>query len=261
MKISGEDVIRGWGEIAKYLGVEIRTAQRYERKRDLPVLRAHNAGPKAPVFALRSALDRWRIGSDMSENPPSLGFHLSGAADIALPVLKRIVSMEEMTKLYRRDYFLRFNLKPLRTGIIARVEYRYELCNASEERQPFVQEVTVDDSDHGYVEMMSLSLGAQIIYILRRPPVSQLYVGWAAYRGRQQWINPRGHAKYVCRASWIIQRPVNDIWYNHMILPTIGTTIETHAPATFEMTGSLFDFGLAMKGEHRDIAWRRRTAP
>jgi hypothetical protein len=260
-----DDVISGWGEIAKYLGVGVRTAQRYERTQDLPVRRAHRAGPKAPVFALRSALDRWRLGSQVDAKtsaPETPRLALSAAAELAAPALRRIFAMEEVAKLYRRDYFLRFDLRSSRTGVQARVEYSYELCNGSDERQPFVQEVTVDDSDHGYVESMSLSVGKRSIYTLKKPAISERYIGWVAYRGPQQLIAPSIEGlKYFCRASWVIERAANDIWYNHMILPTIGLKIETHAPSSFEITPSFLESGLVMKGEHRDVAWHRRTAP
>jgi hypothetical protein len=265
MKRSDDEVLSGWDEIASYLRVGVRTAQRKERNQHLPIRRAKGGGPKEPVIALKSELDHWRFGSQASaENRPSQRPQLAlpQAAELALPALKYIFSMEEVTKLYRRDYFMRFDLRPSRTGVYAHVEYRYELCNASNERQPFVQEVTVDDSDHGYVETMALSAGKRTIYILRKPPVAQRYIGWVAHRGPEQWIEPRiEQGKYLCRASWVIQRAANDIWYNHMILPTLGLKIETHAPAAYEITPSIAENRLVMKGEHRDIAWHRRTAP
>lgn len=47
-----------WGEIAEYLGVTVRTAQKWEAERGLPVRRL--PGVKGRVLADRAELDRWR---------------------------------------------------------------------------------------------------------------------------------------------------------------------------------------------------------
>ena len=47
-----------WKEIADYLGVNIRTAQKWERERALPVRRG--SGPRSRVSASAEALDAWR---------------------------------------------------------------------------------------------------------------------------------------------------------------------------------------------------------
>ena len=48
-----------WGEIASYLGREIRTVQRWEKSMGLPVHRLGGASDKSRVFAFRSELDTW----------------------------------------------------------------------------------------------------------------------------------------------------------------------------------------------------------
>jgi len=50
-----------WGEIATYLGVEIRTAQRWEKRMALPVRRLD--GGQA-VYALADDLDAWRAARE-----------------------------------------------------------------------------------------------------------------------------------------------------------------------------------------------------
>jgi hypothetical protein len=265
MKRPNDEVLRGWGEIANYLKLGVRTAQRKAATHGLPVHRSPGAGPREPVFAWRSELDRWQlkpVANEESRASPQVLSALPREAELGLPLLKHIMSMEELTKLYRKDYSMRFEIARSRTGVVAHVEYRYELCNASDEKQPLVQEVTVDDIERGHVESMSLSVGSRSIYNLRKPPISERFVGWAAYRGPTQWIEPSGQQEiYLCQASWVIHRAASDIWYNHMILPTIGLTIETHAPTTFEITPTFSENGLIMKGVHRDIAWRPRTTP
>ncbi|SRR5579871_4631110 len=52
--------LTGWGEIAKYLGVSVRTAQLCER-RGLPVYRL--PGPKGRVWASSHELDAWKAGN------------------------------------------------------------------------------------------------------------------------------------------------------------------------------------------------------
>jgi hypothetical protein len=256
------DKLRGWGQIASYLGFEVRTAQKYEHTRALPVRRLPGGG-KAPVFALKSELDSWweleSKGDAIVRGGEKSNVASAGTAELAAQALKRIYASQEEMKLYRQDYVMRFSLRATGSGIRAHIEYRYELCNATEERLPFIQEVTVDDGDHGYVESVSFSLGEQMIYELKNPRISERYVGWVTYRAPRQWIAPRN--RYVCRARWVIERGPNDIWYNHMILPTIGFKVETQASAGYEIVGPRPDTGLVMKGEHRDISWRKRTQP
>ena len=51
-------VLTGWKEIAKYLGMGVRTVQRYEQGQGLPI---HRPGQslKGPVLAVKSELDEW----------------------------------------------------------------------------------------------------------------------------------------------------------------------------------------------------------
>src|SRR5215472_6199497 len=54
------DRLETWGEIAAYLGKEIRTVQRWEKSMGLPVRRlAAGADKQSRVFALKSELDAW----------------------------------------------------------------------------------------------------------------------------------------------------------------------------------------------------------
>src|SRR5438445_4811670 len=47
-----------WGEIASYLGREVRTVQRWERTEGLPVHR-HEHKKKSTVYAFAGELDEW----------------------------------------------------------------------------------------------------------------------------------------------------------------------------------------------------------
>ncbi len=55
-----EQVLDSWKEIAAYLRRDVRTARRWEQTRGLPVHRLPGDG-RAPVFAVRGELDRWRL--------------------------------------------------------------------------------------------------------------------------------------------------------------------------------------------------------
>lgn len=50
--------LTGWGEVAAYLGVSVRTAQMYESRLDLPVHRL--PGPKGRIWANPTELDSWK---------------------------------------------------------------------------------------------------------------------------------------------------------------------------------------------------------
>ena len=56
------DLLNGWKEIAIYLRVDPKTAQRWEASDDLPIFRP-DSRRKGPVFAKKSALDAWIQGA------------------------------------------------------------------------------------------------------------------------------------------------------------------------------------------------------
>ena len=55
----GTEVLDSWKEISRYLNRDIRTLQRWERTKGLPVRRMPG-GDKPGVYAVKSELDRWR---------------------------------------------------------------------------------------------------------------------------------------------------------------------------------------------------------
>jgi hypothetical protein len=55
---SGPCQLTAWKEIAHYLGVNVRTAQKWERERALPVRRV--SGARSRVSADSAALDAWK---------------------------------------------------------------------------------------------------------------------------------------------------------------------------------------------------------
>ena len=57
------DFLTSWKEIAAYLGKGVRTVQRWEETRGLPVYRAPG-GKRNAIFALKSELDRWWHSSE-----------------------------------------------------------------------------------------------------------------------------------------------------------------------------------------------------
>jgi hypothetical protein len=65
------DRLGSWKEIAAYLGVTVRTAQRWERERGLPAKRV--PGNKGPVTALRSELQQWANSASSAASEPEVG--------------------------------------------------------------------------------------------------------------------------------------------------------------------------------------------
>jgi hypothetical protein len=261
-----KDRLAGWGEIAMYLGIHPRTAQKYRLTRGLPVRHFPRSGPGSPVFAFKSELDAWlrdtNIATDVSASAPISDERVSAervAADFAGPVFERLQRLAGGVKLYRRDYILHFDLSRSTRGIQAKVECRYEVHNATNTEQPYVQEVTIDDGEHGYVEKMVFAVNEKPVYVLRRPTPAKKFTGYSAYRGPQQMIRPgTAGILYTSRSEWVFHGGENDIWYNHVGLPTIGIEVQTHAPPEFEITRSYSTPDLVLKGEHIDIAWNRR---
>ena len=74
------DRLETWGEIAAYLGREIRTVQRWEKTMGLPVRRL-GAGPEklSRVFALKHELDAWWREHETLRNAPEPADDSSGS--------------------------------------------------------------------------------------------------------------------------------------------------------------------------------------
>jgi tetratricopeptide (TPR) repeat protein len=79
-----KDILNGWKEIATYVGRDIRTVERWEKQRGLPILRLPRAG-RATVYALVDELDQW-FASDGSGQEQDLGEDAKGASP-ELPVI------------------------------------------------------------------------------------------------------------------------------------------------------------------------------
>ena len=73
IEVERDDILDTWKGIASYLGRDVRTVQRWERTRNLPVHRLPGAD-KAAVFARKSELERWRnqTGTDEAVAVPSV---------------------------------------------------------------------------------------------------------------------------------------------------------------------------------------------
>jgi hypothetical protein len=93
------EILSGWRDIANYLGIDVRTVQRYEREFGLPILRPPGKA-QGTVLAARSELDTWAAGrlSGRSRSPI--------AAAIPQPFVslkQRIAEMDELSKRIKRQ--------------------------------------------------------------------------------------------------------------------------------------------------------------
>jgi CheY-like chemotaxis protein len=62
-------ILKGWKDIAKYLGCGVRTVQRWEGRLGLPVRRP-SRGPRSAVVALTKDLDAWLRSDSSSRDTP-----------------------------------------------------------------------------------------------------------------------------------------------------------------------------------------------
>lgn len=246
-----DDLLKGWDDIAAYIGVHRCTAQDYQKTRGLRVHRL-KGGVRPRVYALRSELDSW-----LGAGGTSTSIH----QDLDDQILRRIGALSIAKSLYRKDFVLRFRLQPARDLGFGKIEIEYDLVNGSNERQPYTQEVTIDDCERGHVEAMSVSANGKPIYSLKRPKITATYRGYVSYRGPAIMIEPSFTKKfYKGQASWVVRRNEADFWYLHAGIPTFGITVETSAPPDFEITPSFCSRDLFLKGEHVDITWKRRPS-
>jgi hypothetical protein len=175
-------------------------------------------------------------------------------------ILQRVASISLARNLYRRDFLLRFRLESEGNKVFGRIAIEYDLVNGSGTRQPYTQEITIDDCERGYVEAMSVMVDGKPVYQLRNPPITEHCRGFVAYRGPTLQIEPSAKGKlYRGTARWVIKRNENDFWYLHAGIPTFGVNVETMAPAGFDITPSFSAPRLYLTSEHVDITWKRNA--
>jgi hypothetical protein len=248
------DCLNGWDEIASYLGESRRTAQRAEKKRGLPIHRPPDAGRRAPVHAFKSEIDKWQPATGSSA--------LRGDPQLAEQILREVAALSRAKSLYRKNFRVRFTLQRYGPRIRARVETEYELINESDERQPYSQEVTIDDCERGFLESMSETSDGKTISFLKRPEITERHRGYVSYKSPRLLIDPATTGReYRGKAIWIIERSDNDFWYLHVGIPTFGVRVETIAPPDFDITPSFSAMNLLTIGQHIDIVWKRRARP
>ncbi len=66
-----KDILNGWKEIANYVGRDIRTVERWEKQRGLPIRRVPGAG-RATVYAVVTELDEWFASARSQEDEDSV---------------------------------------------------------------------------------------------------------------------------------------------------------------------------------------------
>ena len=149
-----KEVLSGWIEIAEYIRMSATTAQRYEHTLNLPIHR-RGKGAKRPVYALKSALDRWLRGAaaghiesemreDLNQHP---NLFTSGDGALLARIMDRIRTLTNVA-LYRRNYHMLFDLQRISRGVLADIGLTVELVTAANEHQPGVQQITIDDPEH-----------------------------------------------------------------------------------------------------------------
>ena len=119
-----DDRLKGWKEIAEFLHVRERTAQRWEHSLGLPVHRIDTAR-SAIVFASRREVDAWlrtaegqeAVSAEFMAEPPAPGDHGSGspakgASDLADPVLSTLTVSEPADSASPHSVVLLDNLAP-----------------------------------------------------------------------------------------------------------------------------------------------------
>lgn len=242
----------GLGEIAAYFRKSPRTIERWNRDRGLPLHRLSDKS-RSRVFALISELREWSEES---------GERTAAAHDdIADRIVARVSDLSQAKNLYRKDFCIRFVLEKSGLGVKATIETTYRIVNGSNKYQPYTQEVTIDDCESGYVELMSVSVNGKQVTLLQRPSPTKHHPGYSSYKARTILIDPSSSGKrWTGVAKWVVYRRDSDFWYLHCGIATLGIKLETFAPNDFEITAPFTSPELLTIGQHIDVTWKRRAS-
>ncbi len=196
------DRLETWGEIAAYLGREIRTVQRWEKTMRLPVRRL-GAGPEklSRVFALKHELDAWWREHEILRNAPDPAEDSSGSnpaivvAPPSSPEQEHADSRRNVRVVRRRllQWSILIAGTALLTVFIPKIAERIWPSKVVLAVQPFrnLGEKTDDYMAAGLTEEMVARLGQ-----LHPDRMSVLPVGTGAVTGRSS-----GQATFVLRGT------------------------------------------------------------
>jgi hypothetical protein len=95
------DELRGWKEIADYLGVTVRAAQKWEKERGLPVSRL--TGQKGRIFASLRELESWKKSIINNRKGKSI---LARTETDPEDIIRAAIFGFQVTRPTRRDGFL-----------------------------------------------------------------------------------------------------------------------------------------------------------
>jgi transcriptional regulator with XRE-family HTH domain len=268
-------------EFAHHAGVGEATVSRAERGEKITKTSAESIARaldqrtedlftrEATVALPETRLDARLFGSGRERVEGNLPHALGPRTTLSLstdPVLhaqmhQRIVALIMDERLYRRDYQMDFDLKPTRGGVRINIGLEFELVNTTEENHPYFQEFTINHHENGHAKEMSALKNGKPIYILKDPSPykSTDYKsteGYAVYRGPKLIIEPKNSGvQYVFRSSWVINRKKHDLWSEALALPTVGVSVNTHAPPEYVITRSFSRPDLMLRDEHFNISW------
>ena len=216
---------------------------------------------EATVALPQTELDAWRRGSGREhvEGSPRSNLPLSTDPVLHAQMHQRFLALAMDERLCRHNYQMDFDLHPTKRGVRINISLEFELVNTTKENQPYSQEFTIDHHEHGQAKGMSAFKNGKVIYKLENLRPADSTEGYAIYRGEELMIEPqKTGVRYVFRSSWVINRKKHDLWSEAVALPTVGVTVDTHAPPEYEITRSFSISDIMLRDEHFNIAWKPR---
>lgn len=128
--VKDRKILKSWKDIAAYLGVGVRTAQRWRDDRGLPV-RQPGSGRRSAVLGLRDEIDRWLAHSDALD-----GRQPAGGVPAEIVVTDLLWSRPSRPRDFEREIqvlrdLYRALFRDDRNAVLSRVaEYALALCKA-----------------------------------------------------------------------------------------------------------------------------------
>src|SRR5262245_14352171 len=85
-------MLNSWQDVASYLGVSVRTAQKWEKTLALPIRRM--PGPRGRIVADPAELDRWKLQAAVpSAKPPEIASRSKARLLIFIGLVAAVVSL------------------------------------------------------------------------------------------------------------------------------------------------------------------------
>jgi hypothetical protein len=229
----------------------------------------HSLGEAALISALLVMLVDPFLKARLLKEAARDIFHYLLGFDQQPEIKERLRAILLGTKLFRKNYNLRYQFTAVEDGMRIQVEYDFELINPTDQTLSFDQVVQFETAERPELEYLSLvSTQEKYHESVKLIPKQDDPLVLEAKKSVKIQPSSRG-ITYRFGGKWCTTYPKQSWYAQHFGFPTIGVTVTIDGPDSFEVSatptplheGKVWKYeGLFMPGNHFNIRWNPKNS-